>query len=151
MSLGRFISLWTHPDYASEVVSEEELKGVEARLQTQLPTDYTSEILQFGLPRPNIELLNTIVDRQLDLRDVSDFLNPAEMISETEQWRDIGLPEELVAFASDCMGNLFCFPDAAANDGKAPVFFFDHDDQSVETGAPSFARWIEDFCSIAPH
>lgn len=101
MSLNRFITLWTHPDYAPDPVSEGDLKKAEAGLQTRLPTDYRNAILQIGLPRPTIDLLNAIVDRELDLIDVSDFLSPGELASLTEDWRDLGLPEKLVAFATD--------------------------------------------------
>ena len=151
MSLSRFISLWTHPDYAPDAVTEGELDRVEGRLRTRLPADYRSAVLQFGLPRPTIKLLDAIVDRKLGLRDVSDFLGPAEMVTVTEDWRDLGLPEELVAFATDCMGNLFCFPTAASAVGEVPVLFFDHDEGSVDVVAPSFSRWIDVFCGVAPH
>jgi hypothetical protein len=150
MSLSRFIALWTHSDYAPDPVSEDELKNAEVRLQTRLPADYRNAVLQLGLPRPTIELLDAIVDRELDLRDVSEFLSPAEIVSVTEDWRDLGLPEELVAFATDCMGNLFCFP-TEANGGEVPVSFFDHDERTVDVIAPSFTRWIEGFCGVAPH
>lgn len=151
MSLSRFIALWTHPDYASDPVSDGDLERAEGSLQTRLPTDYRNAILQLGLPRPTIELLDAIVDRELDLRDVSDFLSPAELVSVTDDWRDLGLPEELVAFATDCMGNLFCFPTEADDGGEVSVFFFDHDEMTVEVIAPSFTKWIEAFCGVAPH
>jgi hypothetical protein len=151
MSLNRFIVLWTHPGYPPDRVSEEALEAAERRLQTRLPTDYRNAVLECGLPRPNIELLNTIVDRQLDLRDVSGFLGPREVASETEEWRDLGSPEGLVAFATDCVGNLFCFPTEADAASEVPVFYFDHDLGTVEVIAQSFTRWIDEFCGVAPH
>lgn len=132
-------------------MTEGELERVESRLATRLPADYRSAVLQFGLPSPTIELLDAVTDRQIALSCVSDFLDPAEMVAATEDWRALGLPEELVAFATDCMGNLFCFPAAAEAAGEASVFFFDHDERSVEEVAPSFTRWINDFCEVAPH
>lgn len=87
MSLIRFIALWTHPDYAADLVYKHELDGTEHRLQTPLPRDYRNELLQFGLPRPTAELLDAIVDRESDLRDVADFLSPSEIVSVTEDWR----------------------------------------------------------------
>jgi len=151
MSLRRFISIWTHSDYPPDAVTEIELEGVEGRLQTRLPGDYRSAILKFGLPRLTIKLLDAIVDRQLALKDVSDFLGPAEMVTVTEDWRELGLSEDLVAFATDCMGNLFCFPTASDCTAEVPVFFFDHDERSVDVVAPSFTRWIDEFCGVAPH
>lgn len=151
MSLSRFIALWTHPNYATDLVSEHELEGAERSIQTRLPADYRSAVLQFGLPRPSAKLLDAIVDRELDLRDVSDFLSPLEIVSVTEDWRDLGLPEELVAFATDCMGNLFCFCTAAEAGSSIPVFFFNHDYRTVDVIAPSFTHWIEEFCGVVPH
>ena len=109
MSISRFISLWTHPDYAPTAVSAAQLEGVERRLQTQLPSEYKDAVLEFGLPRPTIALLNAICDRHLELYAVGDFLGPAEIVEVTEDWRDLGLPDELLAFATDGTGNLFCF------------------------------------------
>lgn len=151
MSLSRFIALWTHPDYAPDPVSGAEFEHAEVRLQMRLPTHYRNAVLQLGLPRPTVELLDAIVERELDLRGVSEFLNPADIVSVTESWRDLGLPEELVAFATDCMGNLFCFPTKADDSGEMPVFFFDHDERTVDVIAPSFTRWIEEFCGVASH
>lgn len=149
MSLARFITLWTHGDYGPEPVSEEELERAERQLQTRFPADYRSDLLQFGLPRPTIELLEAIVDRGLDLHDVGDFLGPSEVVTVTEDWRALGLPETLVAFATDCMGNLFCFATDGGVDEAAPIFFFDHDQGSIDAVASSFACWIDEFCSVA--
>ncbi len=151
MSLNRFVALWTHPDYPPDVVTEGQLANAEGRLQFRLPKDYRSAVIQYGLPRPSIELFDAIVERDLDLRDVGDFLSPAELVSVTEDWRDLGLPEELVAFATDCMGNLFCFSSEPNADGPVPVLFFDHDDRTVEVIASSFTRWIDGFCGVEPH
>ena len=151
MSMSRFITLWTHPDYPPEPVMEDELDTSERRLNTRLPSDYRDAVLAFGLPRTIAALLSTICDRELELRDVGDFFSPQGMVERTEDWRDCGLPEELVAFASDCMGNLFCFPVDPNNSREQPVLFWDHDDKSFETVAPSFARWIEDFCRLSSH
>ena len=150
MSLARFIALWTHPNYGADSVSEEDLDGAERRLETRLPADYRSAVLEHGLPRPTIELLDATVDRELDVPAVSDFLNPEEMVFVTEDWRDLGLPEELVAFATDSMGNLFCFPIDAGASAELPVFFFDHDKEAVDSVASSFTQWIDQFCAIAP-
>lgn len=151
MSLSRFIALWTHPDYPPDPVFKGELENAEGRLGTRLPADYRTAVLQIGLPRPTIALLDAIVDRELDLRDVSEFLSPSEIVSVTEDWRNLGLPKELVAFATDCMGNLFCFQIATDDREPVSVVFFDHDDQNVNVIAPSFTQWITEFCGVAPH
>lgn len=121
------------------------------RLNMRVPPDYRAAVLQMGLPRPTVALLDAIVERELDLRDVSEFLSPAELVSVTEDWRDLGLPNELFAFAADCMGNLFCFPTTADAGEPVPVFFFDHDKRTANIAAPSFTRWVEEFCGVAPY
>lgn len=148
MSLRDFIGLWTSQSYPPDKVSLAELDAAEARLQTRLPIDYRNAVLEFGLPRPTIALLDTIVDHELDLSDASDFLAPNEIVAETEGWREAGMPQDLVAFASDCCGNKFCFAISDAQQPEQAVIFWDHDFNSVETIAPSFDRWIETYCTL---
>jgi hypothetical protein len=103
-------------------------------------------VLSFGLVSPTIALLDAIVDGELDTIDLSELLHPRDMIASTEAWRDMGLATDLVAFASDCCGSLFCF----RTDGSSAIHYFDHDFGTTETIAASFTEWIEDYCAIAP-
>ena len=153
MTIARFIALWTHPDSPPLPVAVEALAEAERRLGLTLPDQYREAALAFGLPRPTIALLDTIVDWELDVRDVHDFLDPGAIVETTEAWHELGLPEDWVAFATDCMGNLFCFAadQVALGRAAAPVLFFDHDEGIVDTVAPDFDRWIEEFCSLAAH
>jgi hypothetical protein len=151
MSLSRFIKLLTHPNDAPDGVLEEDLGSAERRLRSRLPTGYRNAILQFGLPRPTIDLLNAICDRELDLHSIGDFLSPAEIVEVTEDWRDLGLPEELVAFATDGKGNLFCFPTSSEGTDELPVFLWDHDSKEVRSVASSFSGWIDDYCRVSPN
>jgi hypothetical protein len=148
MSLRDFIELWTSQGYPPDQVSLAELDAAEARLQTRLPTDYRSAVLEFGLPRPTIALLDTIVDHELGLADISDFHAPNEIVAETEGWCAAGMPQDLVAFGSDCCGNKFCFAVSDVRQPEQAVIFWDHDFNSVETVAPSFDRWIETYCTL---
>ena len=67
--------------------------------------------------------------------------------TETSAYWQAGMPDNVVAFASDCMGNLFAFSrdlhDVAPDD--APVLFFDHDFMTVETVADSFDAFLSWF------
>jgi len=148
MNLHDFIGLWTHHDYPPDQVNLAELDAAEAQLQTRLPTDYRNAVLEFGLPRPTIALLDTIVDHELGLADVSDFHAPKEIITETEGWREVGMPQDLVAFCSDCCGNQFCFAVSDVRQPEQAVIFWDHDFNSVETVAPSFTDWIGTYCTL---
>jgi hypothetical protein len=151
MNLSRFINLWTHADDTPDPVSPAELEMAQRRLQTRLPSDYTEAVLQFGLPRPTLELLDAICERDLDLYDLSEFFTPADMIRRTEDWRDLGLPVELVAFGSDGMGNLFCFPVEGSASQTLPVFLWNHDSKDAEMIASSFGDWIDTYCRISPN
>lgn len=144
MSLDLFIARWMHRDYPPRPVSADGLKEVEARFRFSFPADYRQDVLRSGLASPTSALLDAIIDGELDVEDLSDMLSPAEMVSQTEDWREMGLPHDMVAFATDCCGNLFCF----RTDGGPAIFFFDHDFETTEETAPSFTAWINRFCAI---
>jgi hypothetical protein len=151
MTLARFTEIWTSSDYPPEPVSESNLRSVEQRLSVQLPDEYRRAVLQVGLPRPGIALMDAIVERELDLHSLSDFYSPVEIIEVTTGWREIGMPEQLVAFASDGCGNQFCFDADQLNNGSAEgnaIWFYDHDFETVDQIAPSFNVWIEAFCHV---
>ena len=151
MSLARFNEQWTSPAYPPDRVMEPDLRLVEERFGLRLPDDYRQAILIVGLPRPTIALLNTVVERRLDLHAVGDFYSPAEMIEQTLGWRKAGMPEHLIAFACDDLGNQFCFDSErlrSATADNASVWFFDHDFNTVDLIASSFTDWISEFCDI---
>ena len=150
MTLRHFIESWTHPDSPPRPVSDEQLDAVETHFGFTFPTDYRSAVLRYGLVSPSIALLDTIVERELDLADLSELLEPDEMIASTETWREMGLPPTMVAFASDCCGNLFCFDAEGAGSAAGSVFLFDYDRGTTRRIAPSFERWIDTFCSLDP-
>jgi hypothetical protein len=128
------------------------LRTVEEHFGMRLPDDYRQSVLETGLPRPTIALLDAIVEGDLDLTDASDFLSPEDMIQSTEDSRAAGPPEHLIVFAEDCVGNMLCF-DAERLRSNAPdaasIWFFDHDFGTVECIAPNFDSWIEAFCNMS--
>lgn len=148
MSLSRFTELWTSPHYPPEPVFRGGLDDVEQRLNVRLPRDYRQAILLIGLPRPTISLLHTIVDGELDLHAVGDFYAPSKIVEETIGWREISMPEHLVAFANDGCGNQFCF-DVRSSESSG-VWFYDHDFQTTSLVAVSFDAWVEAFCRLTP-
>ena len=97
-------------------------------------------------------LLDAIVERNLDIHSIGDFFSPAEIVDVTTDWRQLGLPQNFIAFASDGCGNKFCFDGLAlqTDSSAASVWFFDHDFGDVEAIAPSFKAWIDAFCSVQP-
>lgn len=153
MKLQQFAEKWTHPEYPPRPVTEDELRTAEEHVGVRLPDDYRHSVLETGLPRPTIALLDAIVEGRLNISDASNFRTPEDMIRSTEDWRDAGLPEHLIVFASDCMGNMFCF-DAERLRSNAPdaasIWLFDHDFGTVECIAPNFDSWIAAFCHVEP-
>lgn len=147
MSLVLFVEKWTIGDYPPDPVSEEELREVEKTLRSRLPTDYKQAVLEVGFPRPTIALLDAIVDQELDIDAIGDFYLPSEIIAETLDWREMGMPENLIAFASDGCGNQFCFD---TGNGSKRIWFFDHDFDTVKLIADSFDAWLTALCDIAP-
>jgi hypothetical protein len=133
-------------DYPPAQVHEADLLAAEQQLDTKLPADYRSAVLRVGLPRPTAALLNSIAEPALDLDPVGDFLSSAEIVSETKNWRSLGLPKSGVAFAADGCGNLFYF-DAESPTPDA-VWFFDHDFHLVKQVASCFTDWIEQFNEV---
>jgi hypothetical protein len=112
-----------------------------------LPKDYKEVLASHGAPATTAALLDGIVDRQIDLAEVSEFHTPSQIVSETEGWRELGLPPDLVTFAGDSSGNFFCFKPADQPASDA-VWFFDHDLIEVYEVAPSFREWIRQFCEL---
>ena len=153
MSLARFAEKWTLTDYPPEHVSEAELRSVEQRFLVCLPEGYRQAVLQIGLPRPAIALLDAIVERELDLHHLGELYSPTEIVEETVAWRELGMPEQLIAFASDGCGNKFCFDATQLRNGSADgqaILFFDHDFGTVDKIAPNFEAWISAFCDVEP-
>lgn len=147
MSLMKFVEKWTSPDYPPDPVSTDALNEAEKKLHSCLPKDYKKAVLTIGLPRPTIALLDAIVDRELDVHAIGDFYSPSEIVTGTLDWREIGMPENLIAFASDGCGNMFCFDTERE---RSIVLFFDHDFGTVSVIAYSFDAWIAALCEIEP-
>ena len=153
MSLARFAEKWGSGTYPPEPVSEADLQTAEHRFAVRLPDGYRRALLQTGLPRPTIALLDAIVDGELDLHSLGSFYTPSEIVDETLTWRELGMPEHLIAIASDGCGNTFCFDGNrlrnSSGEGQA-IWFFDHDFRTARDIAPSFEAWIAAYCEVEP-
>ena len=145
--LSDFALKWSHPDYPPEPVSVIDIERAEAQLGARLPDDYSDAVLLVGLPRPTGALLHSICDQEADLADVAEFLTANEIVSTTQTWRPMGLPDSKIGFASDCMGNLFVF-DCAAQSRGSEVWLFDHETGETSLVAPSFRQWVQQYLDL---
>lgn len=150
-ALLRFSERWHGGYHDIERIRPESLDMVEAELSIRLPLDYRQQVIEVGLPSMGLDLLEAVSDAGMFAPpDVDQFLKPDEIIETTEDWRDIGLPDTLVAIASDSMGNLFCFAtgDMQHAQPTAPIYFWDHDFDDTSFVANSFSVWLERYLSL---
>jgi len=143
-----FVDRWTHPDYRPQPCTPDALDLAESQLSTVLPNSLRDFLEAFGPVSTNIELLDRIVDGELDLHDVSEFHNADDLVKESTAWRSLGLALDLIAFARDRMGNLFCFKSTPTRRADSDVWFFDHDFGTNESLEVSFKEWIGVFAHL---
>ena len=145
-----FVDRWTHPDYRPDPTAASVLDVVERELSFVCPIAYREFLEGYGAVSTTSALLEHIVEGELDLSDVSGFLSPADIGAVTMSWRTAGLPEELVAFASDSCGNLYCFHrnDGIERGNDAMVYFFDHDFGECDCLEISFRDWIRTYAEL---
>ena len=149
MSFELFIKKWGSVSYPPKSVGADALAEIEGYFGSPFPHAYKSAALTHGLPSITAALLNSIVDRELDVCSIGSFLKPNEIIPITEGYRRAGMPNDFVGFATDGGGNLHGF--RVRNGVLAPeVWFFDHDFLEVDFEAPDFDAWIERYCGIEP-
>lgn len=143
-----FVDRWTHADYRPQPCTPAALDLVETQLATALPGSLREFFESFGPISTTIDLLDHIVDRELDLQDVSEFLDPEALVSRTAAWRNLGLASDLIAFACDWQGNLFCFKSVPSRPPDAEVWYFDHDFGTNEPLDVKFREWVGAFASL---
>jgi hypothetical protein len=126
------------------------LVQAEKRLGHALPAAYRRFVAAHGAPSTHIGLLHSIVEAELDEFEVSEFIEPGEIVEVTTLYESGGMKRGFVGFASDGSGNLFLFrrSDCVANAEDAPVWLFDHDFLTIERKAPSFVKWLERLAAI---
>lgn len=143
-SIARFIQDWCSIEYGPTRVTQSAVEAAEAELSFTFPEPYRSDIIANGAASTTIELLDIIVDREVNMADLSQFHTPKEIVSATRDWREMGMAEDLVAFASDCSGNQFAF----SRSEDDAVWFFDHDFGTNAKIANSFEAWLSKYAEL---
>lgn len=145
----RFVSRFC-PEQPAKQIRENDLIHTEAHLGVLFPDAYRRFIVSYG-PVATPSILETMVDAKPGGWDVSWFFAPAECVETTESYRHAGMSDRLVAFASDCMGNVFCFEESTLLDARrddAPVWLFDHDYCKDSRLADSFDEWLTIYLNL---
>lgn len=129
-----------------EKASESDIERLETELNIKLPIEYKLFISEYG----NIytpEILDKIVDNDIDLNDIQEFWTVKTIINDKQNEWTAKISINIIPIASDCMGNIFAFLAADLNKEKenSPVYFFDHDFDSLKRVAHSFSEWINNY------
>lgn len=146
--IDEFVKKWNQND-SLQIVTPEDILRVESELNIQLPISYKYLITHYGdLYTP--ETLEAIVRNDIEISDVQDFELPIKALESTKSWQKAGLPLGYYAFASDSMGNMFCFKNSECNseDSEPPVWFFDHDFVEIEQESKNFTSWLKRYNEI---
>ena len=150
-ALRKFTSSWVHPDFGPVPVPPEALDRAQARFETYFPRSYRDCMVEVGAPSAAHTLSTTIIDRNLGIPCIGDFLRPEDLVATTEQWREVGLPENMVAFATTGDGDLYCLEVVPEDVGvleDATVWYFDHEEREVESLDLGFTRWLALYANI---
>jgi hypothetical protein len=143
-----FVALWNVSETLAAANSHD-IQELESPLGIKLPNCYVYLITEYGdIYSPN--LLDVIVDKELELNDVQNFLHPNQMLEDTKAYEAAGMPKGYLAFASDCMGNMFCFKiDECKNQTIVPsIWLFDHDFLVIKPIANSFNVWLGNYVGL---
>ncbi|HXU94460.1 MAG TPA: SMI1/KNR4 family protein [Gallionella sp.] len=143
-----FVALWNANETLATATSHD-VQELESTLGIKLPNCHVYLITKHGdLYAPN--LLDAIVDKELELNDIQNFLLPNQMLEDTKAYEAAGMPEGYLVFASDCMGNMFCFKiDECKNQlSEPPIWFFDHDFVEIKPIANSFNEWLGNYVGL---
>ncbi len=144
-----FVTEYSQPRIAPVAVPQDSAK-IEVQLGAILPQSYICFIQTHGAPfTPGI--LDVVVDSGRDTPDIREFLTDDGVVRASRLYWSGGMSDQLIGFASDCMGSMFCFRRQTAGTLRpddAAVWFFDHDYRSERKLADSFDDLIFSFLTL---
>lgn len=144
----QFISAWSASEEQPKA-SEQDVKDAESVLGFSLPKGYVDIVTKYGSVYCP-DLLDAIVEEEADISDVQNFDLPEDLLKNTEMYIGMGMPEGFVCFASDCMGNMFCFKsEECKGQPESGIWFFDHDFCEIEKIFDNFYEWLEAYIALA--
>ena len=133
-----------------EKAAMDELHLIEKDLGTIFPQSYIDFMLIYGEAYAP-SLLDLIIDEDADIHDLQNITSIKDTIEGTKMYWSGGMPDDLIGFGNDSMGNMFCFKKINRNSERPddlPVWFFDHDFNEVSQISESFDSWLESYISL---
>ena len=136
-------------DQHSPVLDPKEFLNAELALNTLLPESYISFIRTHG-PVSTPAILGLAVDKEAPFFDIMQIWPVSECVSATQLYWSGGMSKELVGFATDSGGNLFCFrrQGGGSRPDDAPVWLFDHDFCKDSKVTDSFDSWLLSYLKL---
>lgn len=130
----------------------DDLMRIESELRTVFPSSFIDFATKIGaLFTPSILNLVSGGDSEVPPAeagfDVQYFFGADEILQTTLSYREAGMDSEMIAIASDSMGNVFGFRQHRDSNRPedAALLIFDHEFCSVHFEAKSFDAWIASF------
>jgi len=129
--------------------SMKKLNQIESKLNIEFPEAYKyllENYHNYYYPR----ILDNISDKGIEAFDLRDLVKIGEMVELTIAYEKAGMPLGFIGFASDSMGNMFCFSkeELQSNERESKVYVFDHDYAKMKELAISFIEWIQRLATI---
>ncbi len=145
-----FAETWLWKSEPDEDV-DGQLLSLEQKLGIHIPANYRKFVIDHGTPATKW-LLESIVDGAHALPDIQEFIAIDSVLEVTAMYESGGMDEGHIAFASDCMGNLFLFrvADCTQPSDDAPVYFFDHDFCEIGKINESFGELLAQYLDVEP-
>lgn len=128
------------------------LDQIEGALSTYLPMSYRHFLSSHG-PLFVPDLWNAVVEKEMGVHPVREFLTPAEVVDDTQAYWTGGMPRDFIGVAGDFMGNMFGFQRVSRDMNRPddlPISLFDHDFLRIEPIAESFDEWLAWFVENVP-
>ena len=130
-------------------VLQSDIDKLENEFKIKFPDDYIGFMIRFGNVRTP-DILNIILANDLDLDDIQQFWTINQIIEDKCIGRSSKPKTGLIPFASDCLGNIFGFLAADLQKGiqQCPVYFYDHDFDTMDKLVLSFSALIDQYVNI---
>jgi hypothetical protein len=146
----QFIAKWGDASLPSQPCDEQSIASAEQALRTRFPDLHRRFLVEVGkLWVPYI--LSSVVAEEADLPSLQDLLSANEAVETTNGWLSAGMPNDLIAVATDAGGNCLCFRRSIEPLTDAPVYLWDHDFDETREVFSSFLAMIQAYVSLKKH